>query len=132
MYFAKQKYPVHSTGGVIVTGASSGIGRHAAETLAKEGFVVYAGVRKQDDADSILSAKIENLVPVFLDVTKQESIDEGYKKITEDLNARKLPLVGLVNNAGINMGARVIEFTSIEEAKKVFEVNYLDTVKKEL
>ena len=128
-YLAQQEYPVHTTGGVIVTGASTGIGRHAAETLAKEGFVVYAGVRKQTDMDSMLSTNIDNLVPVFLDVTDQGSVDKGFATITEDLGTRKLPLVGLVNNAGINMGARVIEFTSLEEAQKVFDVNYFGVLR---
>lgn len=42
----RKAYPVPVRGGgVIVTGASTGIGRHAAETLAKEGFLVFAGVR---------------------------------------------------------------------------------------
>ena len=128
-YFAQQEYPVHTAGGVIVTGASTGIGRHAAETLSKEGFVVYAGVRKQTDMDSMLSTNIDTLVPVFLDVTDQGSVDKGFSTITEDLGTRKLPLVGLVNNAGINMGARVIEFTSLEEAQEVFDVNYFGVLR---
>lgn len=128
-YLAQQEYPVHTTGGVIVTGASTGIGRHAAESLAKAGFVVYAGVRKQADMDSMLSANVDNLVPVFLDVTDQGSVDKGFATITEDLGTRKLALVGLVNNAGINMGARVIEFTSVEEAQKVFDVNYFGVLR---
>lgn len=128
-HLSRQEYPVHTTGGVIVTGASTGIGRHAAETLAKEGFVVYAGVRKQADVDSLLSEQIDNLVPALLDVTDQESVEKGFATITGDLGARKLPLVGLVNNAGINMGARVIEFTSLQEAQKVFDVNYFGALR---
>lgn len=56
-------------------GCSTGIGRDSAIDLAKHGFVVYAGVRKDKDADSLRSLNIPNLVPVILDVTNQETID---------------------------------------------------------
>jgi len=124
---AQQRYPVHVAGGIIVTGASSGIGRDAAERLAKEGFVVYAGVRKQADMDSLKG--INNLVPVKLDVTDQESIDKCFSVVSADLSTRKLPLVGLVNNAGINTGSRVMEFYDLKDAEKVFDVNYFGVLK---
>ena len=41
----KRPYPVHSEGAILVTGASSGIGRHAALALSDLGFIVYATVR---------------------------------------------------------------------------------------
>lgn len=44
-YGFRVTYPVHETGGVVVTGASTGIGRHAAVTLAEKGYLVFAGVR---------------------------------------------------------------------------------------
>ena len=53
----QQEIPVHSTGVVVVTGASSGIGRAAAIALTKKGCTVYAGVRKEKDADGIRSEK---------------------------------------------------------------------------
>jgi NADPH:quinone reductase-like Zn-dependent oxidoreductase len=42
--------PVHERGAVMVTGASSGIGRHAAESLAALGYTVFGTVRKESDA----------------------------------------------------------------------------------
>jgi hypothetical protein len=42
----RKSYPVHSEGIVVITGASTGIGRHAAEYLASAGYTVYCGVRK--------------------------------------------------------------------------------------
>lgn len=41
----RRAYPVHLKGAVVVTGASTGIGKHAAVTLAQEGYTVFAGVR---------------------------------------------------------------------------------------
>ena len=51
--FAGKVLPVHRRGGIIVTGASTGIGRHAAETLAGRGFTVFAGVRRAADAEKL-------------------------------------------------------------------------------
>ena len=46
LFAVRKEYTVHESGGIVVTGASTGIGRHAALALAKKGFVVYAGCRK--------------------------------------------------------------------------------------
>ena len=55
---------------VLITGASTGIGRLTAERLAEAGYFVYAGARKQADLDALNS--IDNIMAVRLDVTKQE------------------------------------------------------------
>ena len=46
LFAVRKEYTVHESGGIVVTGASTGIGRHAALALAKEGYVVYAGCLK--------------------------------------------------------------------------------------
>lgn len=53
---------------VLITGASSGMGKVTAELLANEGYIVYAGVR-----DENISFNIKNIQIVYLDVTKTES-----------------------------------------------------------
>ena len=58
---------------VLVTGASTGIGRKITEVLAANGYFVYAGARKQKDLDDL--NKIENVQSIRLDVTIQEEID---------------------------------------------------------
>ena len=58
---------------VLITGASSGIGRNMAETLAREGYYVYAGARKQEDIDALTA--IDNIEGIRLDVNVQEEID---------------------------------------------------------
>lgn len=98
MFFAVH-FNVHTTGAIVVTGASSGIGEHAASTLAAtSSFTVFAGVRKQADAD-----RLESLYPgiraIFIDVTSRESIAAAVSSVV-DKNPN-LPLVGLVNNAGV-------------------------------
>src|SRR5690348_12626488 len=80
---------------VLVTGASSGIGRKITERLAADGLFVYAGARK--DADLQALAAIKNVQPVRLDVTSPEDIQDAVALITRAGRG----LHGLVNNAGV-------------------------------
>ena len=64
---------------ILVTGASTGIGRKMTEVLAAEGFFVYAGARKQADIDAL--NKLKNVEAVKLDVTVQEDIDAAVATI---------------------------------------------------
>jgi NAD(P)-dependent dehydrogenase (short-subunit alcohol dehydrogenase family) len=80
---------------VLVTGASTGIGRYVTERLAKAGYVVYAGARKEADLAALNS--IKNVQAIRLDVTKQEDIDAAVATITQAGRG----LYGLVNNAGV-------------------------------
>ncbi len=80
---------------ILVTGATTGIGRVTAEHLASQGYFVYAGARK--DADMEALNKIDNIMAVRLDVTKQDQIDAAVKLIEDQGRG----LWGLVNNAGV-------------------------------
>jgi len=101
---------------IIVTGASSGIGRNLTEKLAAAGHFVYAGARK--DADIAELNKIENVLAVRLDVTKQDQVDAAVDLVRSEGR----DLWGLVNNAGIGGGGPVIE-TPLEEQSYLFSVN---------
>src|SRR5579872_5205719 len=83
---------------VVVTGASTGIGAATARELAKRGFHVLAGVRRDADADAIRSANAE---PCGLDITNEAEIAMLVKRIADDPDHR--PLRALVNNAGIQV-----------------------------
>jgi NAD(P)-dependent dehydrogenase (short-subunit alcohol dehydrogenase family) len=101
---------------VLITGASTGIGRHAAEQLAGAGYFVYAGARKAGHIEEL--NKIENIMAVRLDVTIQEEIDAAVKLI----QAEGRGLWGLVNNAGVNFIDPLIE-TDVSNLEFVFDVN---------
>ena len=62
----RKQFPVHLNGIVLITGASTGIGRHAAEYIARKhpGLIVLAGVRKDADSVAISEMKIKNLQPI--------------------------------------------------------------------
>ena len=101
---------------VLITGASTGIGRHAAEQLAKAEYFVYAGARKYKDIAEL--NKIENIKAVRLDVTIQSEIDAAVKLIQSEGRG----LWGLVNNAGINYIAPLIEAEE-SDLEFLFDVN---------
>jgi NAD(P)-dependent dehydrogenase (short-subunit alcohol dehydrogenase family) len=101
---------------VLVTGASTGIGRNLVETLARNGHHVYAGARKEKDLAALNA--IENITAVRLDVTKQDEIDAVVALIQE----RGTGLYALVNNAGIGGGGMVAQ-TPIEDHTIVYRVN---------
>jgi NAD(P)-dependent dehydrogenase (short-subunit alcohol dehydrogenase family) len=101
---------------VLITGASTGIGRHLAKTLADKGYHVYAGARKEADLAELDA--IDNITAVRLDVTKQEQVDAAVEKIKSDGGG----LWGLVNNAGVGGGGTVLD-TPIEEQNFVYAVN---------
>jgi NAD(P)-dependent dehydrogenase (short-subunit alcohol dehydrogenase family) len=101
------------SGLIVVTGASTGIGRAVAQRMAARGYDVLAGVRTDDAGRGIAG---ERITPVIVDVTKPEQIDA----LRETVGDR--PLAGLVNNAGIALGG-ALEFFPMDEFRRQLEVN---------
>ncbi len=101
---------------VLVTGASTGIGRNIAERLASEGYFVYAGARKGRDIEAL--SQIENIQGVRLDVTIQADIDAAVETVRDG----GLGLYGIVNNAGVGLMGLLAE-TDESELDFVFDVN---------
>jgi NAD(P)-dependent dehydrogenase (short-subunit alcohol dehydrogenase family) len=101
---------------VLVTGANSGIGRNIAERLAREGYFVYAGARRDADIEEL--SAIENIQGVRLDVTIQEDIDAA----VETVRAGDRGLYGVVNNAGVVIMS-ILGETPESEMDFVFDVN---------
>jgi NAD(P)-dependent dehydrogenase (short-subunit alcohol dehydrogenase family) len=117
--------PSYKRGGVVITGASTGIGHACALHLDRIGFRVFAGVRRDEDAERLRNAASERLEPVPIDVTDQDSISRAADHVVTSLGGD--PLSGLVNNAGIAVSGP-IEFLPIEELRKQLEVNFVGQV----
>ncbi len=102
---------------VLVTGASTGIGRATALRLASAGWNVYATVRREDDASSLqtLSRTIE---PLLVDVTDDGAIRELAARFENEA------LHGLIDNAGIAV-AGPLEYLPIDQFRQQLDVNVI-------
>jgi NAD(P)-dependent dehydrogenase (short-subunit alcohol dehydrogenase family) len=102
-------------GTVVITGASSGIGRATALRLARGGFDVLAGVRRQEDG-AALHSEDGRIEPVLVDVTDAGQIAGLAERVGG------APLAGLVNNAGIAV-AGPLEGIPLDDVRRQYEVN---------
>jgi NAD(P)-dependent dehydrogenase (short-subunit alcohol dehydrogenase family) len=123
---------------VLITGASTGIGRATALRLAKSGWTVIAGVRKTADGEALRAAGGERVIPLELDVTDQAQIEKAVERVAEltgagpgrasgDHSSRTGGLDALVNNAGIGFGGP-LELIPIDDLRNQLEVNVLGPV----
>lgn len=118
------QYLVHNEGYVLITGASTGIGNHAAIDIAtKTNLTVLAGVRKEKDIGIIKKLNIKNLQPIIIDVTSHESNLHAVAEIKNLMEENHLPFVALINNAGISRSIPV-EFHHLEDVRLLFETNF--------
>lgn len=106
----------HSQKAILVTGASTGLGRMLAESLASKGYFVYAGARKDKDLAALNA--IKNIQSIRLDVTVQSEIDAAVQKV----GAEDRGLYAIVNNAGVGLMAPLIELDE-NDLDFIFDVN---------
>lgn len=108
--------------GVIITGASSGIGLECALWLAGRGFHVFAGVRRKPDGDRLKTLAPDTITPLLLDVTDPASIKAAVTAVSRCPD--EISPFALINNAGIAI-AGPLEMLPIDSFKKQIEVNLI-------
>ncbi|MDH5237858.1 MAG: SDR family NAD(P)-dependent oxidoreductase, partial [Acidimicrobiia bacterium] len=108
---------------VLISGTSTGIGAACVARLAAEGWRVYAGVRKEADADRLTADVQGDVVPVILDVTNASHIASVLARVEDDVGQ----LEGLVNNAGVGQGGP-IELLGDQDWQSTFDVNFFGLV----
>jgi len=113
---AAAKAPTAEQRTVLVTGASTGIGRKITERLAAEGYFVYAGARKESDIQAL--NELEHVRALRLDVTDENDIAAAADTVTRDGHG----LYALINNAGVLTTGSVVD-TSQKEFDLVMDVN---------
>jgi short-subunit dehydrogenase len=105
---------------ILITGATAGIGRHAALTLAEQGNRVIATGRNQEALRALREESRGSIETVELDVTRSESIDAASREVQRLTDGGGLD--ALVNNAGYGMAAPLIETTE-RDLRAQFETN---------
>lgn len=110
----------------VITGASTGIGRATVKVLTNNGFHVFAGVRKQADADALKTEFGDAVTPLIMDVVDAAALARGAEAVRTALGGRTL--TGLFCNAGVGAGGPVLH-QPIEEWEQVFDVNVIGVVK---
>ena len=96
----------------LITGASSGIGKATAEYFSDNGYTVYGLARREIDSKKVNSIKC--------DVTNVDEVKQSIKQVIE----KEGQIDVLINNAGCGISGS-IEFSEVEEIKKMFEVNFI-------
>ncbi|MDX2233854.1 MAG: SDR family NAD(P)-dependent oxidoreductase [Hyphomonadaceae bacterium] len=104
-------------GSILITGASSGIGRAAALAFDRAGYRVFAGVRRETDGQALRQIASARLHPLMLDVHVTEHIVAA-----KALLDREGSLFALINNAGHNYVAP-FEATDRGKARALMETN---------
>ncbi len=107
-------------GAVLITGASSGIGKSTALYLDSLGFQVFAGIRREADGEAIKRESEGRIQPVLIEVTDPASIAAAAELVGRALGGAGLH--GLVNNAGIVV-AGPLEFLPLDDFRRQIEVN---------
>ncbi len=105
---------------VVVTGVSSGIGLAIAQDLLARGYRVFGSVRREADADLLVSAHGSAFVPLIFDVTDEAALLAAVAKVQSEVGTHGLR--ALVNNAGIShLGP--IALQPMAEIRAMFEIN---------
>jgi NAD(P)-dependent dehydrogenase (short-subunit alcohol dehydrogenase family) len=102
---------------VVVTGASTGIGRATVAELVGAGFKVWPTVRREEDAQSLIDEHREAVEPLLFDVTDEAAVRAAGEKVRA-----AGPLHGLVNNAGAALPGP-LEYQPLEAFRKQLEIN---------
>lgn len=108
---------------VLITGASSGIGRACVEQMSQTGWQVFASVRKEKDREKL--QHIPGVHPVMMDLQDAESITAAAAQVESQLHGRGLD--GLVNVAGIGM-LGPLEYAPMHDVREIFEINFFGQV----
>lgn len=107
--------PAETPGAVLITGCSTGIGRAAAERLARAGMTVYASARRPESIEDLKSAGCRTLA---LDVTDEHSM----RSAVEEVERTEGAVGALVNNAGYSQNGAV-ETVALDDVRSQFETN---------
>lgn len=114
---------------VMITGASSGLGRELAREFAREGCNVYLAARNEEklrqlaDEIALTMATDQKVIPLKLDVTDNTQVVQAAYRMLKDY--KKIDI--WINNAGSETPASVLDLTK-EQLHEITAVNYFGLV----
>jgi NADP-dependent 3-hydroxy acid dehydrogenase YdfG len=112
---------------IFITGTSTGFGKLTTITLSKAGHTVIAGMRGTTDKNAAVAkelAALSNVEVVEIDITSDTSVKEAF----EQSLSKHGRIDVLVNNAGVT-GYGLLEAYSIEQIRRMFEVNFYGVIR---
>lgn len=112
---------MNTTQVILLTGASTGIGRATALYLDQLGYTVFAGVRREQDGIALTQTASGRLKPIILDITNPDHIANVFAVVGAACGEGGL--MALINNAGYNY-ISAFEYTDETKARQMMEVNF--------
>lgn len=100
---------------ILITGASSGMGKETAKVLSKDGHTIYAAARRMDQMKDLEEMGI---IPLQMDITSESDV----QRVVDTIVKRSGKIDVLWNNAGYGLYGAV-EDVPMDEARRQFEVN---------
>jgi NAD(P)-dependent dehydrogenase (short-subunit alcohol dehydrogenase family) len=113
--------PGQNKGTVLITGASSGIGKACALLLDRSGYQVFAGVRSIEAGERLEAESSDRLSTIILDITDPKQIKRSVETVTKSIESEK-GLHALINNAGVSK-TNPVELVPLDELRELLEVN---------
>jgi NAD(P)-dependent dehydrogenase (short-subunit alcohol dehydrogenase family) len=110
---------------ILISGCDSGLGFHLATDLANAGARVFAGCLTRDAMDKLSALKLDNLVPVQIDVTDASSVNDAFSNVENAVGDSGL--FALVCNAG-RVCSSFVDWSSQEDYETELQTNYLGGV----
>lgn len=109
---------------LVITGVSSGIGRHAASYFTRAGWHVFGSVRREADALRLQQDLGERFTPLIFDVVDGDAVVVAAHAVRERLAGRTLD--GLINNAGVSFSDPLL-LQSVADFRQQLEINLVGT-----
>ncbi len=106
---------------ILVTGAGSGIGKMIAECMARRGWMVFAADINKEALESL---KSKNIFPIYMDITKESTIEDAYRKVAHET----LYLDVILNCAGVGLMSSLVE-EDIKKIEKVMDINLFGMIR---
>lgn len=107
----------------LFTGATGGLGGAGARAMAQEGWTVFAAGTNAAALEEL--GKVQNIIPIMINITDQDSIDSAYaeiRKITPTLDA-------IINFSGIHMMASLVEGDVANDLERMLNINVMGMVR---